>query len=48
MNKYKPYIVTSLFWVSIAGVIILVQFVQKTSYTKGVLDGVKIEKSQVK
>lgn len=35
----KIIIVTSLFWMAIAGVIILVQYVDKNSYNHGYADG---------
>lgn len=39
LTKLKLIIQVSLFWVVLAGVIILVQQTDKAAYTKGMLDG---------
>lgn len=39
MKKYSQIVFTSLFWIVVAGVIILVQQVDKSSYTHGYADG---------
>lgn len=47
-ENFKLMLLTSLFWLAVLGVVILVQYTYSNAYQKGMVEGIRTVKLQIK